>query len=230
MSKPAILSRGKRSQIQAYNERNRNSRRTNRASYVPGNAHDLSALIALICGVIVLFVCASCGLGLYLLPVAAIVLGVIGLMMAKNAVNPQRASALVMVGTGYGHHHSPPGHHGYRCIHHTDIRICQSLGILKTGTTQPITQTNHQSIHSTLSTFMEDVQRAVVGFTTILAHQIGDPAQNQAPDVITGCDPGDRSRFPVTGDCSIASCNASTSSGTRSRSPESNKPVWTGKG
>lgn len=66
------------------------------------NAHDLSAFIAMICGVIILFVCASCGLGLYLLPVAAIVMGVIGLIMAKNALNPQRASLWSWSGLGTG--------------------------------------------------------------------------------------------------------------------------------
>ncbi|TFG67414.1 MAG: hypothetical protein E4H27_09035 [Anaerolineales bacterium] len=66
------------------------------------NAHDLSAFIALICGVIVFLVCASCGLGLYLLPLVAIVMGLIGLIIAKNAVNPQRAQLLSWLGLGSG--------------------------------------------------------------------------------------------------------------------------------
>ena len=67
-----------------------------------GNAHDLTALIALICGAIVLLICVSCGLGIYLLPVVAIVLGVIGVMMAKNAVNPQRSQLWSWLGIGSG--------------------------------------------------------------------------------------------------------------------------------
>jgi drug/metabolite transporter (DMT)-like permease len=47
-------------------------------------------------------ICVSCGLGIYLLPVVAIVLGVIGVMMAKNAVNPQRSQLWSWLGIGSG--------------------------------------------------------------------------------------------------------------------------------
>ncbi len=65
-----------------------------------GNAYDLTALIGLISGAIVLLTCLTCGIGLYILPIFAIILGVIGIVMAKKSVNPQRTQLWSWLGIG----------------------------------------------------------------------------------------------------------------------------------
>lgn len=67
-----------------------------------GNAYDLTSLIALISGVGILFFCLTCNLGYYLMPFIAIILGIIGVVMAKKSVNPERTQLLSWLGIGGG--------------------------------------------------------------------------------------------------------------------------------
>lgn len=59
-----------------------------------GNSYDLMALVGVIIAVLVLFTCVTCNFGLYCLPFIPIVLGIIGLFSAKDAVNPARTKLL----------------------------------------------------------------------------------------------------------------------------------------
>lgn len=67
-----------------------------------GNAYDITSLIALITGVILLFTCLTCNMGVYFLPFVAIVLGIIGAVMAKKSADPQRTQLLSWLGIGSG--------------------------------------------------------------------------------------------------------------------------------
>lgn len=65
-----------------------------------GNSYDLTALGALVLGVLVLLMCFTLGQFAYCLPFIAIVLGVIGLFLAKDAVNPERSRLWSWLGIG----------------------------------------------------------------------------------------------------------------------------------
>jgi hypothetical protein len=71
-----------------------------------GNSYDLTALGAMSSGILAVFLCLSCNMGLYVLPLLPLVLGVIGLLGARHANDPKRsrlwswigvASAIVMI-------------------------------------------------------------------------------------------------------------------------------------
>ncbi|MDF1514021.1 MAG: hypothetical protein P1S60_09445, partial [Anaerolineae bacterium] len=54
------------------------------------------------CGAIVFITCVTCGLGMYALPFIAIILGIIGLLVAKNAAKPERTQLWSWLGIGSG--------------------------------------------------------------------------------------------------------------------------------
>lgn len=67
-----------------------------------GNSYDLASVIGVTIGAMVLFSCITCNLGYYCLPVVPIILGIIGLVAAKDAVDPDRTKLLSWVSVGSG--------------------------------------------------------------------------------------------------------------------------------
>ena len=67
-----------------------------------GNTYDLAALVALTTGAVVLLLCLSCGWALYCLPVVPIIAGVIALLSAKRAADPERTRLHAWLGLGAG--------------------------------------------------------------------------------------------------------------------------------
>ena len=67
-----------------------------------GNTYDLTALVALTIGAVVLFLCLTCNQGVCLLPLAPIVAGLIGLLSAERAADPQRTRLHAWLGLGAG--------------------------------------------------------------------------------------------------------------------------------
>lgn len=67
-----------------------------------GNAYDLASLGALACAAVLLFLCGTCNMGFYCLPPFAVVLGVVGLIAARQAVNPLRTRIWSWIGVGSG--------------------------------------------------------------------------------------------------------------------------------
>ena len=67
-----------------------------------GNTYDLSSLVALIVGAVLLFVCLTCGIGGYCLPFVPIVAGGIALASASRAANPERTRLYSWLGIGAG--------------------------------------------------------------------------------------------------------------------------------
>jgi hypothetical protein len=53
-------------------------------------------------GAIVLLACATCNLGYYCLPFVPIILGIIGLVAAKDSVDPDRTKLLSWLSVGSG--------------------------------------------------------------------------------------------------------------------------------
>jgi hypothetical protein len=67
-----------------------------------GNAYDLAALGALAGGLLGLFVCLTCSYGAYCLPLVPLVLGLIGLLTARQAVDEQRTRTMSWIALGIG--------------------------------------------------------------------------------------------------------------------------------
>ena len=67
-----------------------------------GNTYDLSSLGALACAGVLLFLCVTCNMGFYCLPGLAILLGVVGLLAAHQAVDPLRTRIWSWIGVGSG--------------------------------------------------------------------------------------------------------------------------------
>lgn len=65
-----------------------------------GNSYDLTALAALAAGLLVVLMCLTAGQAAYCLPFVAIVLGVIGLVFSKDAINPTRTRLWSWLGLG----------------------------------------------------------------------------------------------------------------------------------
>ena len=65
-----------------------------------GNNYDLAAVVGVIIGSITLLSCATCNLGVYLLPFLPLILGLIGLITAKDSVNPERTRLLSWLSIG----------------------------------------------------------------------------------------------------------------------------------
>ncbi len=67
-----------------------------------GNSYDLAALGALTSGIIVLFSCVTCGMGVYCLPVLPLILGLVGLLSARQAVEEERTRLWSWLGIAAG--------------------------------------------------------------------------------------------------------------------------------
>lgn len=65
-----------------------------------GNAYDLSSLGAFAGGILVLASCLTCGQVFYCLPVIPFILGLIGLVMARDAVDEDRTRLWSWLGIG----------------------------------------------------------------------------------------------------------------------------------
>jgi hypothetical protein len=81
--------------------RTQDSFRPNAAGEYQANKNDLAALFAAMAGLATLIICS--GTGAYCLPLAGVILGLVAYSRAQNAVDPQRARLLSIVGvTGSG--------------------------------------------------------------------------------------------------------------------------------
>jgi hypothetical protein len=67
-----------------------------------GNNYDLMSVVGITIGGVVLLSCATCNFGFYCLPFVPIGLGVIGLAMAKESVDPDRTRLLSWLSVGSG--------------------------------------------------------------------------------------------------------------------------------
>jgi hypothetical protein len=67
-----------------------------------GNTYDLAALGALTTGVVVLFSCLTCGFGFYCLPLVPLILGLIGLLSARQSVEEERTRLWSWLGIAAG--------------------------------------------------------------------------------------------------------------------------------
>jgi hypothetical protein len=67
-----------------------------------GNNYDLAAVVGVTIGGITLLSCASFGLATYCMPFLPVILGVIGLVAAKDSVNPERTKLLSWISVGIG--------------------------------------------------------------------------------------------------------------------------------
>lgn len=67
-----------------------------------GNTYDLAALGALGSGALVLFSCLTCNLGYYCLPFIPLLLGLVGIVSAREAVNKERTQLWSWLGIGAG--------------------------------------------------------------------------------------------------------------------------------
>jgi hypothetical protein len=76
--------------------------RTRRTFAFMGNEYDLAALIALITGAVLLFLCLTCGYGAWCLPVVPLVAGLVGLLSLDRAEDPKRTRLYSWIGIGAG--------------------------------------------------------------------------------------------------------------------------------
>jgi hypothetical protein len=67
-----------------------------------GNSYDLTAVIGVTIGAVVVLSCATCGMSFYCLPFIPIILGIIGLAAAKDSVDPDRTKLLSWFSVGSG--------------------------------------------------------------------------------------------------------------------------------
>ncbi|MCB0210657.1 MAG: hypothetical protein KDJ52_15060 [Anaerolineae bacterium] len=63
-------------------------------SIFQGNGYDLAAFVGVIVGGMTLLSCFTFGVGQYCMPIIPIILGVIGLLTAKDSLNPDRTRRL----------------------------------------------------------------------------------------------------------------------------------------
>jgi len=67
-----------------------------------GNNYDLAAVVGITIGVVTLLSCASFGMATYCMPFLPVILGVVGLVTAKDSVNPERTKLLSWISIGIG--------------------------------------------------------------------------------------------------------------------------------
>ena len=67
-----------------------------------GNSYDLISLGSLISAALILFTCVTCGMGYYCLPVISVVLGAIGVLSARQAVEQDRTRLWSWLGIAVG--------------------------------------------------------------------------------------------------------------------------------
>ncbi|MBN1218801.1 MAG: hypothetical protein JXM69_07730 [Anaerolineae bacterium] len=67
-----------------------------------GNGYDLAAVIGVTIGGMVLLSCVTCNLAYYAFPFIPIILGIVGLVLAKDSVEPERTKLLSWLSLGSG--------------------------------------------------------------------------------------------------------------------------------
>lgn len=67
-----------------------------------GNNYDLMSVVGVTTGGIALLTLGTCGLGTYCLPFLPILLGIIGLVVAKDSINPDRTKRFSWISIGAG--------------------------------------------------------------------------------------------------------------------------------
>lgn len=67
-----------------------------------GNTYDLAALGALASALLLAFMCGTCNMGFYCMPLLPVVLGLVGLFSARQAVNYERTRLWSWIGIGVG--------------------------------------------------------------------------------------------------------------------------------
>jgi hypothetical protein len=67
-----------------------------------GNNYDLTAVVAVTVGGVVLLSCFTCNMGWYCLPFIPIILGIITLVSAQDSVDPERTKLLSWISIGSG--------------------------------------------------------------------------------------------------------------------------------
>lgn len=67
-----------------------------------GNSYDLVAFIGVVVGGVTLLSCATLGVGQYCMPLLPIILGIVGLVSAKDSLNPERTRQLSWLSIGAG--------------------------------------------------------------------------------------------------------------------------------
>jgi small-conductance mechanosensitive channel len=67
-----------------------------------GNSYDLTAVVAVTVAGVILLTCATCNFGFYCLPLVPIILGIIGLVSAKDSIDPERTKLLSWISVGTG--------------------------------------------------------------------------------------------------------------------------------
>lgn len=67
-----------------------------------GNTYDLTSLGALFSALLLVFICFSCSMGIYCLPFISLLLGLIGVLTARQSVDSQRTAVMSWIGIGAG--------------------------------------------------------------------------------------------------------------------------------
>jgi hypothetical protein len=67
-----------------------------------GNSYDLTAVAGVTTAGVTLFACGTCGTGFYCLPLVPVILGAVGLLSLKDAVDPERTKKLSWISIGVG--------------------------------------------------------------------------------------------------------------------------------
>ncbi|MCB0165339.1 MAG: hypothetical protein KDI79_14010 [Anaerolineae bacterium] len=75
---------------------------TTAAKIFQGNSYDLVAFIGVVVGGMTLLSCATLGVGQYCMPLVPIILGIVGLVSAKDSLNPERTRQLSWLSIGAG--------------------------------------------------------------------------------------------------------------------------------
>jgi hypothetical protein len=83
-------------------ETNRDQKRNGPEVTFMGNTYDLTALGALVSALLLVFICFSCNIGIYCLPFIPLLLGLIGVFTARQAVDRQRTAVMSWIGIGAG--------------------------------------------------------------------------------------------------------------------------------
>jgi FtsH-binding integral membrane protein len=100
MTQNAFVERMKE-QEEAHNTGNTQNSNRRTVTFM-GNTYDLTALGALASGALVLFSCATCNMGFYCLPFIPLLLGIVGIVSAREAVNEKRTRLWSWLGAGAG--------------------------------------------------------------------------------------------------------------------------------
>jgi len=101
MTQNAFVERTKEQQEEAHDAGSRQNPGRRTVTFM-GNTYDLAALGALASGALVLFSCVTCNLSFYCLPFIPLLLGLVGIVSAREAVNEERTKLWSWLGIGAG--------------------------------------------------------------------------------------------------------------------------------